>query len=61
VFELSEARAREIYFQNPAFGCAVLQTIIARLTEDIALSQRDDNIAPSSPDSEPAVKQSSAA
>jgi hypothetical protein len=39
VFELTESKAKEIYFQDPAFGYAVLQVIIARLMEDIDLSR----------------------
>jgi CRP-like cAMP-binding protein len=40
VFELKETKAKEIYFQNPAFGYAVLQIIISRLTEDLRLSEQ---------------------
>jgi CRP/FNR family transcriptional regulator, cyclic AMP receptor protein len=35
VYELSASKAKELYFQDPAFGFAVLQLIIARLMEDI--------------------------
>jgi len=38
-YELTDAKAKEIYFQNPAFGYAVLQTVISRLMEDINLSR----------------------
>jgi len=34
VYELSENKAKELYFQNPGFGYAVLQLIIARLLEN---------------------------
>jgi hypothetical protein len=39
-FELKESKAKEIYFQNPAFGYAVLQIIIARLLENIPQPQQ---------------------
>jgi hypothetical protein len=38
VYELSEIKAKELYFQNPAFGYAVLQIIISRLLENANLS-----------------------
>jgi len=38
VYELSEIKAKELYFQNPAFGYAVLQIIISRLLENVNLS-----------------------
>lgn len=34
VFELTERKAKELYFQDRAFGFAVLQVIIARLVEN---------------------------
>ena len=34
VYELSERKALELYFQNPSFGYAVLQLIISRLLEN---------------------------
>lgn len=37
--ELTETRAKEIYYQNPAFAYAVLQVIISRLMEDISLQK----------------------
>ena len=39
ILELTEAKAKEIYYQNPAFAYAVLQVIISRLMEDITLSR----------------------
>jgi CRP-like cAMP-binding protein len=39
ILELTEAKAKEIYYQNPAFAYAVLQVIISRLMEDITLSK----------------------
>ena len=35
VYELSENKAKELYYQDPSFGYAVLQMIIARLMEDM--------------------------
>ena len=35
LYELSESKAKELYYQNPSFGYAVLQLIIARLTENM--------------------------
>jgi len=37
VFELSERKAKELYFQNQSFGLAILQLIIARLMENVKL------------------------
>jgi hypothetical protein len=34
VYELTERRTKGLYFQNPAFGYAVMQLIIARLLEN---------------------------
>lgn len=34
VYELTERKTRELYFQNPAFGYAVMQLIIRRLLEN---------------------------
>jgi CRP/FNR family transcriptional regulator, cyclic AMP receptor protein len=38
LYELAEVKAKELYFQDRAFGYAVLQLIIARLLENQALS-----------------------
>ena len=35
VYELSASKAKELYFQDPGFGFAVLQLIIARLMENM--------------------------
>jgi CRP/FNR family cyclic AMP-dependent transcriptional regulator len=35
VYELSASKAKELYYQNPAFGYAVLQIIISRLLENL--------------------------
>jgi CRP/FNR family transcriptional regulator, cyclic AMP receptor protein len=37
VYELSEYKAKELYYQDPSFGYAVLQMIIARLMEDMSV------------------------
>lgn len=34
IFELTEHKAKELYFQDRSFGFAVLQLIIARLVEN---------------------------
>ncbi|MGA8690585.1 MAG: hypothetical protein WB662_11940 [Methyloceanibacter sp.] len=34
VYELTERKTKEMYFQNPAFGFAVMQLIIGRLLEN---------------------------
>jgi len=36
-FELTAAKVKEIYYQNPAFAYAVLQVVISRLMENISL------------------------
>jgi len=38
VYELNEIKAKELYFQDPSFGYAVLQIIIGRLLENMSLS-----------------------
>jgi CRP/FNR family cyclic AMP-dependent transcriptional regulator len=38
LYEMSETKAKELYFQDRSFGYAVLQLIIARLLENQALS-----------------------
>ena len=37
LYDLDEAKVRELYFQNPAFGFAVMRLITMRLLEDAAL------------------------
>jgi CRP/FNR family transcriptional regulator, cyclic AMP receptor protein len=39
VYELTERKAKELYFQDPSFGYAVLQIIIGRLMEDMSIVQ----------------------
>jgi hypothetical protein len=39
VYELTESKAKELYFQDPSFGYAVIQIIIARLIEDMNVVQ----------------------
>jgi CRP-like cAMP-binding protein len=34
IYELSQSKTKELYYQNPAFGYAVLQIVINRLLED---------------------------
>jgi CRP/FNR family cyclic AMP-dependent transcriptional regulator len=39
LYEMSESKAKQLYFQDRSFGLALLQLIIARLTEDLKLLQ----------------------
>ena len=39
LYEMSESKAKQLYFQDRSFGLAVLQLIIARLTEDMTILQ----------------------
>jgi CRP-like cAMP-binding protein len=41
VLELTNAKARDIFFQNPTFGYAVLHTIISRLSENAQAKDRE--------------------
>ncbi len=43
VYEMSERKAKELYFEDRSFGLAVLQLIIARLLEDMKLLQTVPN------------------
>jgi hypothetical protein len=47
VLELTESKAKQLYFQNRSFGFAVLQLIIARLIEnnEHLLRQQAGNLA----------------
>jgi CRP/FNR family transcriptional regulator, cyclic AMP receptor protein len=38
LYELSARKAKELYYQDPSFGYAVLQTIIGRLIENMELT-----------------------
>jgi len=37
VYEISAAKAKQLYVENSAFGIAILQLVIARLVEDLTL------------------------
>ncbi len=39
LYEMSESKAKQLYFQDRSFGLAVLQLIIARLMENMRLGQ----------------------
>jgi hypothetical protein len=43
LYEMSDNKAKQLYFQDRSFGLAVLQLIIARLVEDAKLLQIDPN------------------
>ena len=45
VYELSESKAKELYFQDPSFGYAVLQMVITRLMEDMNAIARAGDVA----------------
>jgi hypothetical protein len=40
IYEMSESRVKQLYYQNPSFGFAVIRLIIGRLLEDINLLRR---------------------
>jgi CRP/FNR family transcriptional regulator, cyclic AMP receptor protein len=39
IYEISESKVKQLYYQNPAFGFAVIQLIIGRLLEHINMLQ----------------------
>jgi CRP/FNR family transcriptional regulator, cyclic AMP receptor protein len=39
IYEISESKVKQLYYQNPAFGFAVIQLIIGRLLEHISMLQ----------------------
>jgi hypothetical protein len=39
LYEMSESKAKQLYFQDSSFGLAVLQLIIARLMENVKLAK----------------------
>jgi CRP/FNR family transcriptional regulator, cyclic AMP receptor protein len=39
IYEISESRTKQLYFQNPAFGFAVMKVVIGRLVENAAVQQ----------------------
>jgi CRP/FNR family transcriptional regulator, cyclic AMP receptor protein len=46
VYELSESKAKELYYQDPSFGYAVLQIIIGRLLENMNPSTTSTQVIP---------------
>jgi CRP-like cAMP-binding protein len=40
IYEMSESRVKQLYYQNPSFVFAVIRLIIGRLLEDINLLRR---------------------
>ena len=46
VYELSDIKAKELYYQNPSFGYAVLQMIISRLLENMEVSAASKPVVP---------------
>jgi CRP/FNR family transcriptional regulator, cyclic AMP receptor protein len=39
IYEISESKVKQLYYQNPSFGFAVIQLVISRLLEDINMLQ----------------------
>jgi CRP/FNR family cyclic AMP-dependent transcriptional regulator len=39
IYEISESRTKQLYFQNPAFGFAMMKVVISRLVENAAIQQ----------------------
>lgn len=39
VYEISESRTKQLYFQNPAYGFAVMKVVIGRLAENASVQQ----------------------
>jgi CRP/FNR family cyclic AMP-dependent transcriptional regulator len=39
IYEISESRTKQLYFQNPAFGFAVMKVVIGRLAENASVQQ----------------------
>ncbi len=39
IYEISESRTKQLYFQNPAFGFAMMKVVIGRLVENAAIQQ----------------------
>jgi CRP/FNR family transcriptional regulator, cyclic AMP receptor protein len=52
LYDLSEAKARELYFQNPGFGFAVLRLITMRLLENARGSSEDRQSGAAQPGSD---------
>lgn len=52
LYDLSEAKARELYFQNPNFGFAVLRLVTMRLLENTgrAVQDRQPGVVPATTD-----------
>lgn len=53
VYELRDSKAKQLYFQDPSFGLAVLQLIISRFLEDLntkPLADSEPERNPMSPD-----------
>jgi CRP/FNR family transcriptional regulator, cyclic AMP receptor protein len=39
IYEISESRTKQLYFQNPAFGFAMMKVVIGRLVKNAAIQQ----------------------
>jgi CRP/FNR family cyclic AMP-dependent transcriptional regulator len=40
IYEISETRTKQLYFQNPAFGFAMMKVVIGRLVENARVQQQ---------------------
>jgi CRP/FNR family transcriptional regulator, cyclic AMP receptor protein len=49
IYELSEIKTKELYYQDPSFGYAVLQIVITRLLENMNVPQQFASSATSAP------------
>jgi CRP/FNR family transcriptional regulator, cyclic AMP receptor protein len=39
IYEISDSRTKQLYFQNPAFGFAMMKVVIGRLVENASVQQ----------------------
>jgi CRP-like cAMP-binding protein len=49
IYELSESKAKELYYQDPSFGYAVFQIVITRLLENMNAFPQPASLATSAP------------
>jgi CRP/FNR family transcriptional regulator, cyclic AMP receptor protein len=49
IYELSESKTKELYYQDPSFGYAVFQIVITRLLENMNAFPQPASLAPSAP------------
>ena len=49
IYELSESKTKELYYQDPSFGYAVFQIVITRLLENMNVFPQPASLATSAP------------